>query len=370
MAALVARRTESGPQPDGFPVRSRFFFAHFFTILLGGISVAQWVVPVWLFTLIFPAGVAVAWPIHVLMPLLFFLNFGLLGRLRRIPCLPASVWIPVRLYFAYGFTAVFCFVFLLLCAGFWGVLWLACQTIGVAAASIGSEIDQVQRSLRESLRWVSAFGTGTIVGTFVYGYTRGQQYVQITRLTLPFADWPQVLQGFKLLHLSDLHIGANLSLIELRDYINRANALAPDLVLLTGDLLDANPAYIPEFFPILNELRACYGVFACLGNHDGYAGAQAVADGLVRYTHITLLRDQAVQLAINGLPLHIVGLDDRGKDWAQGLDALPLLSHLLAAIPAGEPCILLSHRPDLFPQAAGAGVALTFSGHTHGGQIR
>jgi hypothetical protein len=304
------------------------------------------------------------------MPLsLFLLNIAVLRSLRHIPSLPAPLQFPLRLYFAYGFTALFCLVFLLLCGGVWTIGWLACQTVGVAIAGVGNDLARVQTSLWTSLRWVSGIGIGTIVSTFAYGYIRGQQQVQVTRLTLPLPAWPQRWQGLKLLHLSDLHIGANLSPTEFRTYISRANALEPDLVFITGDLLDANPSYLPSFFPILNELTARYGVFACLGNHDSYAGTQAVADGLARYTHITLLRDQAAQLTIKGTSLHIVGLDDRGQDWARGLDTLPLLSHLLSTIPAGDPCILLSHRPDLFPQAASASVALTLSGHTHGGQI-
>jgi predicted MPP superfamily phosphohydrolase len=275
----------------------------------------------------------------------------------------------MRLYLAYGFTAVFCLVFLLLCAGTWTGFWLLYQPISIALAHAESTITQVHGTLWESFRWVSCIGVGLIVCAFLYGYTRGQQRVSVTRCTLPFADWPQPWQGLKLLHLTDLHIGVNLSKVELRDYIRRANALDPDLIFLTGDLLDSNPIHIPEFFPLLNALKARYGIFACLGNHDCYAGAHAVADGLARYTSITLLRDQVVQVMIAGLPLHLVGLDDRGKDWARGLDHLPLLSQLLTLVPVGDPCMLLSHRPDLFPQAASAGVILTLSGHTHGGQL-
>lgn len=297
------------------------------------------------------------------------MNLALLRLLRRIPSLPVPLRIPLRLYFAYGFTAVFCFAFLLLCWAAGGVLWLANQLIGVAGAEMASGVTRIDLPVWAGLRWVSGVGVSVIVGGLAYGYTRGQQQIQITRLTLPLATWPEAWHGLKLLHLSDLHIGANLSLAAFRDYIDRANTLEPDLVFLTGDLLDANPTYIPTFFPVLHELKARYGVFACLGNHDIYAGTQAVAAGLATHTHITLLRDRTAQVAIKGFPLHLVGLDDRGKDWARGLDTLPLLSRLLATIPPGEPCILLSHRPDLFPQAASAGVALTLSGHTHGGQI-
>jgi hypothetical protein len=370
----VTQPQEQTAPTSAFPhdqvIRWRFLFIHFFTLLLVCISIAQWAVPLWLLTSATSAPLILRPPHYVLIPtFLFVLNLAVLRSLRRIPHLPSLLRLPTRLYFAYGFTAVFCLLFLLLCGGIWFVLSLACQMISVAIAGMQTSIARVQTSLSASLRWASNLGVGTITTAFVYGYTRGQQQLQITRLTLSLPDWPEAWQGLKLLHLSDLHIGSNLSVSELQGYLARANTLTPDLVFLTGDLLDANPAYIPEFFPLLNRLTARYGVFACLGNHDVYAGAHAVAEGLARYTHITLLRDQIVQLTINGLPLHIVGLEDRGKDWARGLETLPLLSALVSSIPIAAPRILLSHRPDLFPQAVSEGFLLTLSGHTHGGQI-
>jgi len=354
---------------DNQTVRWHFLFAHFFTILLVCTSIAQWAVPLWFFTTTTSIQLQYVSPLHVLMPFLFFsLNLSLLHFLRHFSRPPLLLRFLVRLYFAYGFTTVFCFAFLLLCAGIWLLLWLTCQMTGVLVVGLDPPCS-VQASSWKILYWSSILGVGTITVAFIYGYTHGQQQVQITRLILPLPDWPEVWQDLKILHLSDLHIGSNLSTAKLRSYLARANALAPDLVFFTGDLIDANPAYIPEFFPLLNQLTARYGVFACLGNHDVYAGTQAVADGLLRYTHITLLRDQVAHILINGLPLHIVGVDDRGKDWARGLDNLPFLPYLLSSIPAGEPTILLSHRPDLFRQAAREGITLTLSGHTHGGQI-
>ena len=351
-------------------VRWRFLFGHFFTILLACISVAQWAVPLWFLTTITVVRPPHVWLIHALMPCCFLLlNLTLLHFLRRSPHPFLLFRRLVRLYFAYGFITIFCLIFLLLCAGIWLVVWLTCQTLGMAVTDFHATIEQFQAVLANSLYWGSTLGVATITGAFVYGYTYGQQQVSITRLTLPLPNWPAAWHELRILHLSDLHIGPNLGTAELRNYLARANALAPDLVFLTGDLLDANPAYIPEFFPLLSQLTARYGVFACLGNHDVYAGAQAVAEGLARYTHITLLRDQVVHLTIHGFPLHIVGLDDRGKDWARGLDALPLLPLLVSSIPADDPSILLSHRPDLFLQAATAGITLTLSGHTQGGQI-
>src|SRR5262249_18086127 len=173
------------------------------------------------------------------------LNLTLLRFLRRLPHLPPPLRLPVRLYFAYGFTAVFCLVFLLLCAGIWAMLWLICQTLGMAATDLHFAGEQARAALWQGLSWASAPGVAGIVGAFVYGYTYGQRQVHITRLTLPLPNWPATWQDLKILHLSDLHIGANLTTAELRNYLARANALAPDLVFLTRDLLDANPPHLP-----------------------------------------------------------------------------------------------------------------------------
>ena len=73
-------------------------------------------------------------------------------------------------------------------------------------------------------------------------------------------------------------------------------------------------------------------------------------------------------LDLDGTPLHVIGLDDRGRDWARGVVSDTCLAELLAAAPADATVLLLSHRPDIFRQAAGL-VPLTLSGHTHGGQL-
>jgi predicted MPP superfamily phosphohydrolase len=76
-----------------------------------------------------------------------------------------------------------------------------------------------------------------------------------------------------------------------------------------------------------------------------------------------------VTVDVDGAPLHVIGLDDRGRDWARGVKSDAKLAELLDAAPADVPVLLLSHRPDIFHQAAASRVALTLSGHTHGGQL-
>ena len=348
---------------------SSLFFANFFILLLITISLSQWLVPVWFLSVFFPVQApSSAATALTITPILFCVNLFLLRYSRRRPSLLTALRFPLRIYFASALIAAFCFVFLVLC----GVLW-ALLSFLVAASDFFLPFAELHLSVQPVLTQGFQLFTGVslvlITGLFIYGYLGGQRQLRVSRIEFPLAHWPTTSPHLTIAHISDLHIGTNLTPQELETYVQRVNQLRPDLILLTGDILDSNPAHIPDFFPYLNALHARHGVFACLGNHDGYAGTQAVAAGLADHTHITLLRDQVVQLAITGTTLHLIGLDDRGKDWARGLDADTILTHLRADLPSQEPTILLSHRPDIFPAAAGLDIDLTLSGHTHGGQF-
>ena len=355
--------------PKAFHWISSVFFANFFTLLLITISLSQWIVPVWVVSVFFPVysppSVATA---LALTPILFCLNFFLLRFSRRLPTLPTALRLPLRIYFASAFISVFCFVFLVLCGALWALLSFLVAVCGFFLPFAELHLS-LQPALTRGFQLFAGVSLVLITGLFIYGYLGGQRQLRISRRELSLAHWPATSPHITIAQISDLHIGTNLTAQELETYVRKVNELQPDLIFLTGDILDANPAYIPDFFPYLNALRARYGVFACLGNHDRYAGAQAVATGLTDYTNITLLRDQVAHLAIAGTTLHLIGLDDRGKDWARGLDADATLTRLRADIPRHEPTILLSHRPDIFPAAAGLGIDLTLSGHTHGGQF-
>lgn len=331
-------------------------------------SLSQWLIPVWLLTVFFPlfpspdvSSHGLAWLACLATNLLLF-RFS-----RRLTRLPRALRALLRVYFATVLISVFSLVFLVLCGLLWGGLSLG---LGIANAAL-TGVD-FRLSLQPTLtRWFQTLGGVGIIGLvvlFVYGYAAGHRELQVTRLRLHLPRWSGS-GSLKVAHISDLHIGVNLTDHELATFVQNVNALEPDLILLTGDILDSNPTYIPIFFPYLKALRARLGTFACLGNHDHYAGADAVAAGLSAHTDIKLLRDQVAHLAVEDNGFHLIGLDDRGKDWARGLDADTALGELRAKCPRYEPCLLLSHRPDIFPAAAALHIDLTLSGHTHGGQF-
>jgi predicted MPP superfamily phosphohydrolase len=209
---------------------------------------------------------------------------------------------------------------------------------------------------------MAAVGAG--FGTMAHGYLRGHRRLRITRLDLPIPGLPPALDGLRLAQVSDLHVGPLAHRGALREAFARVMALDPDVVCVTGDIADSPATDLAVWVPELARLRARHGVFVILGNHDREAGVEEVARALVRGTAWRLLRDEVAPVEIGGARLHIVGLEDRASpEEAHGLPAL------LATIPAGEPRIVLAHKPCVFEVAAVAGVPLTLAGHTHGGQM-
>jgi len=178
-----------------------------------------------------------------------------------------------------------------------------------------------------------------------------------------------VAPALRIAHLSDLHIGNGLDGARLDALVDRANGLAADLVVLTGDLFDYDRSALDAGARALGRLRAPLGVFSILGNHDIFVGAERVAAALAeRAPGIALLRD-AWRRIPTGAPLYVAGVDDPGRDWTARGRELPAITALASSIPKDGPAILLVHRPDAFPQAARLGFPLVLAGHYHGGQV-
>jgi predicted MPP superfamily phosphohydrolase len=167
-----------------------------------------------------------------------------------------------------------------------------------------------------------------------------------------------------IVQLSDIHIGPFMSGEELREYVDAVNRLKPDLVALTGDFVTGSPNEASPCIQALSLLTSRLGVFACLGNHDIYAGA---AGELIRgfaENGIRMLRNDAAVIDIGNSNVAVSGIDDIGR-------GRPSLRRTLdARSRPSEVNVLLSHRPEIFPRAAREGMDLILSGHYHGGQVK
>jgi len=209
----------------------------------------------------------------------------------------------------------------------------------------------------------------TIIGLCITGIivlvslVNGLRKPIVREITVPIKTLPASLAGFSIVHLSDIHLESYKSKKTIGHMVDTVNGLKPDLVVITGDLIDSNICEDAAFCEHLERLNATYGVLAVTGNHEFYAGLD-IFNELASRSNIKILRNENVTVA--GL-LQVVGVDD---DEARRFGAKgPDLETALKGCDLSKPVILLYHRPDNFAAAAAKGVDLQLSGHTHGGQI-
>ncbi len=242
--------------------------------------------------------------------------------------------------------------------------WVAAETLLAFPAQAGALDPAVARGFGEPFRALATLTIASAMAVTAWGYTHGYRRLRVTRLDVPMATLPAALDGLRIVHVTDLHLGPTAERAALHEAFDRVNALEPDLICVTGDVVDTRRTDLEHWLPELARLRARHGVFAILGNHDTHAGADRIAAALGAHTDWRVLRDDVATVAIDGHRLHLIGLEDRRAPATAA--ALP---ELLATVPPGEPCVLLVHQPVAFPAAARAGVPLMLAGHTHGGQI-
>ena len=190
-----------------------------------------------------------------------------------------------------------------------------------------------------------------------YGAFSASEACEVSELTLSFGRSLRVVQ------LTDIHAGLHMSRKEMRQLADRVNALEPDVCVLTGDYITNSMQFLAGCVEEMAKIRAGYGTFASMGNHDlWFAGASRV-ESVFRANGIPLLMNAHRVIQTPRGPFAIAGIDDL-------LHGAPDLGAALRGLSPGVPTMLLSHRPEVFPEAAARGVRLTLSGHYHGGQVR
>jgi len=187
-----------------------------------------------------------------------------------------------------------------------------------------------------------------------------RRLVRIRRLDVTVADLPPEFDGYRIAQLSDLHVGSFDPKARALEWVALSNALDPDLVAVTGDLVTSGRGFYCDVAEAIGALRAKDGVFVAMGNHD-----QSNNDELSRLVAehgSTVLRDSAHVIRRGAAALNVAGVDGR---IARASDVLCSIEKCLP----DAPIVLLSHYPWTFGAAAAAGVDLILTGHTHGGQL-
>lgn len=212
-----------------------------------------------------------------------------------------------------------------------------------------------------------AVGAGLAgAGVSTFGAWRAFHPPDVRDIPVRLPRLPRTLDGFSLVQLTDIHIGDVLQRHFVDELVARTNALKPDVIAITGDLVDGSVERLGAYVAGFGALRARHGVFFVTGNHDYYSGASSWVAYLERLG-ITVLRNRAVDIGETGASFTLAGVDDwsAARMGEPGYD----LDAALRGVNPDRASVLLAHQPSNFDEVARRGVGLQVSGHTHGGQM-
>jgi predicted MPP superfamily phosphohydrolase len=214
--------------------------------------------------------------------------------------------------------------------------------------------------MRQSMYGLTAASFG---GT-AYGMFLEKNECEITAAEFPIANLPAGLDGFTMALVSDIHSSIFMSKEEMDKYAQLVNEMNADLIVVPGDFVTSDYHEVYPFVEAFHVLKAPYGVYGVLGNHDFYADPDKVATE-VDAAGIKILRNDKVVIEKDGAKFCLVGVDDVGFS-----NRAPIkLDDAIGKSSQQIPQILLCHRPYYLDEAADRNIELVLSGHTHGGQI-
>jgi predicted MPP superfamily phosphohydrolase len=189
--------------------------------------------------------------------------------------------------------------------------------------------------------------------------------VQVTEVRVRLDRLPKQLDGTTIVQISDVHVGPTIGRAFVERIVEQVNALAPDLVAITGDLVDGSVTELADQVAPIAELKSRYGTFFVTGNHEFYSGREAWCRKLTALG-IRVLRNERVSIGVGSASFDLAGVEDH--------DAVRfgVPSDVGKAVEGRDPnreLVLLAHQPRSAFAADRHGVGLQLSGHTHGGQI-
>ncbi|HEY1692190.1 MAG TPA: metallophosphoesterase [Polyangiaceae bacterium] len=252
-----------------------------------------------------------------------------------------------------------------------GVVRLVSWIAGVVArrarpsgASPSAATSMTRRQVIEATSGVALLGaTGSALG---WGMVRGRHAFEVDEISVRIAGLPKALDGYVIAQISDVHTGIHVGEREIDEGLERVRRAKPDMLVVTGDMVDFDAEWAPLIASKLRGVAPRDGVFACLGNHDYYAGVDRVLE-VMHAAGVRVLANEGLLVRPgDGGGFALLGVEDRwSKRYRRPGARLDLAT---AMVPSSAPRILLSHQPPTVDRWAGQ-VALQLSGHTHGGQI-
>lgn len=266
---------------------------------------------------------------------------------------------------------------LLVLVGFEGVKWWLNRRVAKSAPSVASGVPSLDSMAPvpapivddpERRRFLARVGAATALGVggglTTFGVYKAMTPPEITEVPVKLPGLPKALEGFTIVQLSDIHVGAVIQEKFLDMLVAEANRAKPDLVAITGDLVDGSPASLGRYVATLRKLSSKHGTYFCSGNHDYYSGWERWAPVLPDFG-FTVLRNRAVTIGDSGGSFDLLGVDDWGRFGAGDYD----LDAATANRDPARASVLLAHQPSNLEAVSAKNIGLQLSGHTHGGQL-
>lgn len=299
-----------------------------------------------------PVWSAVLTAVLVVLFLSVVIAFGLSRALRpevgRAVLLPGMTWV--------GF--LFLTVVLLIAVD---VAWLSLEAVSSGATAYMA-VPQTRMTLVRLSAGLVVFVAGVLGGCAIWSALR---QIRRKEIQVPLERLPAKLDGLTIAQLSDMHVGATLGTEFVERVVKQTNEMCPDLIAITGDLVDGEAELLRDHLAPLSKLRARYGVFFVFGNHEYDADVRpwlTVLAGL----GIRVLRNERVSIGESDASLDIAGIDDYA---GCAVGAGPDFDKALAGRDPSREVVLLAHQPRAIRDATRHGAGLVLSGHTHGGQV-
>lgn len=258
----------------------------------------------------------------------------------------------------------------------WGVLLYT--LLGLVVLEVGKRLDRVRRrsvtvpaepeSPERRLFLARTAATGALAfggAAATFGTWRAFTPPEVTEVPVRLPGLPKALEGFTIVQLTDVHVGAIIQERFLDQLVATANSAKPDLVAITGDLVDGPPSLLGPYVARLRNLSSRHGTFFVSGNHDYYSGWERWSKAL-EGMDFTLLRNRRVSIGDAAASFDLLGVEDWGTRWGGGGYDLD------AATEGRDPtraAVLLAHQPQNLAAVAEKQIGLQVSGHTHGGQL-
>jgi predicted MPP superfamily phosphohydrolase len=287
------------------------------------------------------------------MPVVLILGRGHPG-IKRALAWPAYVWMGVMFLF-----------FVALLSTDLARLLMALVRRMVGGVTVDPDLPLRRTFVAQSV----ASGVALAVSGLTFSAIRSARGpIGVRRVRVRLDRLPPAQDGFTIAQITDVHVGATIDRAFVEDIVRRTNALAPDLVAITGDLVDGSVSELGHLVEPLANLRARHGVFFVTGNHEYFSDPAGWLDELPRLG-IRVLRNELISIG-NGLEsFDLAGIDDRSAVHYGGLDPRQALTKALGGRDPRRELILLAHQPRSLLEAEPFNVGLQLSGHTHGGQI-